>query len=257
MKVFLFLFLTVSLFASSIETRLYNGYVKIDHDDGMYYGVLLKNQSEDETLSFELGFKKVTIDDMDYSQNETFISLESELSIDSKLKFSYLNIDEEVYGGNLYALSYLRNLDSGMDVGATIGVLDYKINKVYQIDTFIKSFFSESPFYYKAKYIFNSVDDIDKKKYYNSLDVELGFIYSKYQGMISSFIGEKRYAMQDEDCFSWNIGNLHKRGFRSSFAYQMRLDTLVKLDYLYSKMERIDNITSDLNVLNIVISHKF
>jgi len=257
MKIFMFLFLTIGLFASSIETRLYNGYVRIDNDNGSYHGLLLKNQSEDETLSFELGFKKVTIGDMDYSQNETFISLETELSLDSKLKFSYLNIDEDIYGGNLYLLSYLKDLDNGVDIGATIGVLDYKMHTVYQTDAYIKSFFNDSPFYYQAKYIFNTVDDVDKKRYYNSLDVELGFIYSKYQGMVSSFIGEKRYAMQDEDCFSWNIGNLHKRGFRSSFTYQMRVDTFVKVDYLYSKMERIDNITSDLNVLNLVISHKF
>jgi len=257
MKIFMFLFLTIGLFASSIETRLYNGYVRIDKDNGSYHGLLLKNQSEDETLSFELGFKKVTIGDMNYSQNETFISLESELSLDSKLKFSYLNIDEEIYGGNLYSLGYLKDLDSGMDFGVTIGLLDYKKNKVYQIDTFIKSFFNESPFYYKTKYTFNVVDDVDKKRYYNSLDIELGFIYSKYQGMVSSFIGEKRYTMQDEDCFSWNIGNRHKRGFRSSLTYQMRVDTFVKVDYLYSKMERIDDITSDLNVLNLVISHKF
>ena len=257
MKYLFLLIISVTLFASSVETKLYSGYVEIGKDNGHYYGAIIKNKSEDETLSFEIGMKSVQIRDMNYSQSETYIALEREISYDSKIKFSYLNIDEDTYGGNLYALSFINSLENGMELNVGGGFLNYKLDDVYQFDFSIKDFLGDSPFYYRAKYNINQIADTDKTRYYNSLDTEVGFIYAKYQGYISTFFGKKRYALQDEDCFSWNIGNLHEKGFRTSFMYQITINTLIKIDYLHTSMLRIDNIKSNLNVYNFVITHRF
>jgi hypothetical protein len=254
---FVSLFLSVNAFATGYEVRAYSGYFEVDKDGGNFYGTILKNSSEDETLSVELGFKQVVLKDMDYLQNETYISFEREVSYDSDIKFSYLNIDEDTYGGNLYDLVFRYGMDNGVELSTAVGFLDYKLHDVYQWNASVKSFFGETPFYYDLKYNFNAVGDDDKTRYYNALDIGVGFMYAKYQGVISSFIGEKRYAMQDEDCFSWNVGNLHKRGLRASFIYQATINALFKVDYLYSKMYRIDHKISNLSVMNFVMLYKF
>lgn len=257
MKSILFLLFSVYAIASSFETRYYGGYVEVGKNSGYYNGFLLKNSSEDETLNFEFGLKHVDIADMNYKQNETFISLENEITYDSKLRFSYLNIDEDTYGGNLYALSYTNEFDDGLELSGGGAILDYKLHEAYQGEIGAKNFFSNSPFYYKTQYIITLVKDTDKNRYYNALDLEVGFIYAKYKGMVSTFLGEKRYAIQDQDCFSWNMGNLHKNGFRASLIYQITVKTLLKADYLHNEMKDINDNTSDLNVINFALSHRF
>jgi len=257
MKSVLLLLFSVYALASSFETRYYSGYVEVGENSGYYSGFIFKDGSEDETLSFEFGLKHVDISEMDYKQNETFISLENEITYDSKLRFSYLNIDEETYGGNLYALSYTNESDNGLELSGGGAILDYKLHEAYQAEVSAKNFFEDSPFYYRTQYMMTLVKDTNEDKYYNALDLELGFIYSKYKGMVSTFLGEKRYAIQDQDCFSWNMGNLHKNGFRASFVYQITVKTLLKTDFLHNEMEDINNKTNDLNVINFALAHRF
>jgi hypothetical protein len=144
-----------------------------------------------------------------------------------------------------------------MEIDLGVGFLNYTRNKSYQIDLNVKDFFGTTPFYYSSTYTLNMVDEKNSNKYYNALDLELGFVYSKYQAYISSFLGRKRYIMQDDECFSWNIGNIHKRGLRTSFIYQATTDILLKADYLYSLIYRVDNKISDLKVYNLSIVYRF
>lgn len=255
MKFFLIsIFSSLLLFSSEVDMKLYSGHIDMASKYGYYNGALIRSYSEDETIKFEFGLKDVQIKDMKYSQNETYISVENELNLQTIFKFSYLNINEKQNGGNLYMFGLNNELDSGLEIDTEFGYLNYNLNKVYQTQLSMKNFLYNSNFYYDSMYILNIVDDIDRYKYYHSLNLELGFIYKKYQLLLSSYLGKKRYTMDTSKYFSFNFGNTYTDNFNASFIYQFRRDTLISLDYLYSK---IYNTNSSLKVLNLAVVIKF
>jgi len=85
MKKYIFLIMAVFLFADEIQ--IYGGKISLSSKKGVYEGVIYKSKSEDETLNFTLGLRKVNFFEMDIKQTENFFSVKKETDLDKHLEF--------------------------------------------------------------------------------------------------------------------------------------------------------------------------
>lgn len=253
---FVLLFSTI-VFASSLKTQVHSGYVSIDDDSGYYSGVFLQSSSDDKSLDMSVGLKYASISDMNLSQHELYLGLTRRLSSRDSISFSYTDIDEEKYGGNLYVIGYSNQYDRNLELSMKFGILDYDLYDSYQLEGYARSSFYNS-FYYKHRYIGALVKESGSDKYYSALELEVGMQKNRYQGKISSFIGEKRYTLQDPRLFTWNLGTIHKRGLKVVFGYEIQRYTAIKVAYLNDAVELADTKKDvNMNTITLLLSHSF
>ncbi len=255
---FLFLLLfSTAVFSSTLKSQLYSGYVSIDDADGYHSGVFFQSNSNDQSLNLEVGLKYTSVSDIGLSQHELYLGLDRRLSGRDRVSFSYTDIEEDKYGGNLYVFGYANQYDGNLELNAKFGILDYDLYDSYQLEGSARSTFN-STFYYKHRYIGALVKESGSDKYYSALELEVGMQSNRYLGKISSFIGEKRYTLQDPRLFTWNLGNIHKRGLKVVLGYEIQKNTAIKVAYLNDAIELAKNKKDvSMSTITFLLSHSF
>jgi len=246
MKKYIFLIMAVFLFADEIQ--IYGGKIKLSNDNGIYKGVNYKSHSEDETIIYKIGLKKVNIFKMDIKQTENFFSIKKETDLDKHLEFVFQDIHNDVNNGNIYILNWYKTNKVDYKIAGSFS--NYDKEKVYQISLQLNSFIYDTPFYIVPTYY--SIFTKNNKNNYNSLSIKLGYIKGKNDVFLSFLGGKNKYLVTDDKYYSCNFGYITKYAYKFSYSYQLNLNYIVKLSYYNYKL--VDN---DLKAYNLAISYRY
>ena len=238
-------FVVSSLYSKDIT--FYSGHIDKDGSEGLYEGFLFKNQSEDETMTYKLGLKGVNFYGENYTQTETFISIDQELDLEKSLEFGMMNIDNDNYGGQVY-MSILH-IHSYKDYEAGLYFSNYVNVKAYQADFSMKSFVSATSSFYIQPKVF--LVETSEKDFYKTLEFKLGYTHETRDISIAPLIGKNQYLMKDN--YSCNLGLITKYGLKVDYVEQINERFLTKFEYTYHHLEKDEN----LNVICLSLSYKY
>jgi len=244
-KLFFFIFI---LLLKADEFQFYNGHLKIDNKDGIYNGINYQSGSEDETLLFKVGLKKINLYEDNFIQDETFISLKREIDLDEHIEIACQNIMNNNNKGTIYKFNWYKDDKIDYKVGGAFS--HYQSDKVYQFDLSLNKFLGDSAFYLNPTYY--SIDVL-KDKLYNSLKLKLGYLEGRNDAYISFLLGDNRFLVLDDKYYSCNFGYTTEYNYKVSYAYQMNLHLIIKCSYYYYKLKEID----DIKAYNIALSYKY
>jgi len=238
------LFLVVTIYGS--EVILYNGVGKVDNDNLFYYGFLYKSSSEDETLSYQIGLKRIKIPKTDFIQDETFITIKKETDLDRHLEFGYQTIRNDIDNGDIYMINYY--LTDKIDYQIGFDFSNYDLTQAYQLTLKTERFLNNSPIYINPAYYGIYIKD---DKIYNSVELKVGYIYSKFDTSFSAILGKTKYLVQDNDYYSCNLGNNLKGIYKMEFNYQINPNYIVNIKGTYY------NTDIDMKVLNLALKYRY
>jgi len=246
-KLFILLILFSSLLADEIQ--LYGGKLEVGSNKGVYEGGIYISKSEDETIQYKLGLKKVNLnDDSDFKQTETFISIKREIDLDKYFEFAFQGISNDVNNGNIYIFNWYKNDKIDYKIGGSFS--NYNTDKIYQFNVLMNSFIKDSSFYIEPTYYL--IDVIDDK-IYNALNLKLGYIKGKSDIYFSFLGGKNRYLVIDDSYYSCDFGYTTKYNYKFSYAYQFNVNFLLKTSFYFYKFENVGN----MKVYNIALSYKY
>lgn len=244
MKYLILLFLTVHLFASEID--YYHGRVNFGNKDGHFNGIIYKDSSEDETIYYKIGYRRVLL--ANFKQDETFFKIKKETDLDKHIEVGIHQIVNNINRGNIYMLGYL--IDDKINYHYLATFSEYETTNVYQLKGEMNSFLGESPFYINPKlYLIKVLND----KNYASLDLKLGYIQGKNEFSISNMIGENRYLFQEDEYYSCNLGYITKYLFKADYIRQLNLNYALELSIRKYHLKN----ENDLSVYNLMINYKY
>jgi len=243
---FILLYFLISL-TDAKELVLYNGRVKISSNGGYYYGFLYKGNSEDETLKFKVGLKKINIYDSDFVQDENFLTVNKELDIGKNLEFGLQTIKNDLNNGYIYILNYYSKDEVDYKVGLDFS--NYAEDRAYQFSLNRNSFIGDMPIYFSPSYYAVFVEN---DRIYNSLDLKFGYIYGKFDTSLAVMFGKTRYLVQEDEYYSCNLGKKIENWYKWEFNYQITPHYIVNGKFSLFSLEQFD-----IKVFNLGLKYSF
>jgi len=245
MKKFIFLIIAVFLFAD--ELQIYGGQISLSDKRGEYEGVIYQSESEDETLSFKLGLRKVNLFEMDIKQTENFFSIKKETALDKYLEFVFQDIHNNINNANIYILNWYKNGKIDYKIGGSFS--NYDKSQVYQLTFQLNSFIKDTSFYIIPSYYSIFIKDNIN---YNALSMKLGYIQGKSDLYFSILGGKNRFLVTDDKYYSCNFGYITKYAYKFSYSYQIDLNIIIKLSF-YNYILEADT----LRAYNLALSYRY
>lgn len=244
MKYLIFLFLVVNIFASEFD--YYHGRINFGDKGGHYNGIIYKDSSEDETIYYQIGLKRVLLANI--QQNETFFKIKKETDLDKHIEVGIHQISNNINRGNIYMLGYL--IDDKINYSYFATFSEYEKTNVYQLKGSLNSFIGDSPFYINPKvYLIKVLND----KNYATLDMKVGYMEGKNEFSISNMIGKNRYLFQEDEYYGCNLGYTTKYSFKIDYIRQLNLNYALNFSLKKYYLENTNNIS----VYNLTISYKY
>jgi len=227
------------------ELNFYSGNMETKNSDTNYNGLIFENSSEDETLVYKLGFKKLS---KDQTQTETFFSINQEIDLEKNLELVMLNIDDNIYGGNIYM--GMLQIHSYTDYKIGVEFSKFKKDKAYQTEFMVNQFIGNSPFYLKPTLFFIQTSNED---FYKTAEITIGYIYKTRNIELSSFTGKNQYLVDSENYSSCNFGFIHKSEIKFRYLEQWTKRVATILNYKYFRLENDDY----LRMVDLSLQYKF
>ena len=228
-----------------IELDFYSGNMETKNSNTNYTGLIFTNSSEDETLTYKIGLKKLS----DYqTQTETFLSINQEIDLEKNLELVMLNIDDEIYGGNIYM--GILHIHSYTDYKIGVEFSDFQKDKAYQTEFMINQFVGNSPFYLKPALFFIQTSN---NYFYKTAEITIGYIYKTRNMELSSFIGKNQYLVDSNNYSICNFGFVHKNEIKFRYLEQWTKRVATIFNYKYYKLKNNDY----LRMVDLSLQYKF
>lgn len=234
-----------SIFLWGNELSVYLGNLEIDNKFGNYSGFLFKSNSEDETIGYKIGLKKIYIKKNDFTQTENYFSVKQELELDTHLEFGFQNIVNRMNDGNIYMLNYYINNETDYEIG--IDYSDYDLLSIEQITIRMNRFIPDSSFYITPAYYGINVEN---DRFYNSLEFKIGYMYQKLDVSMLGLIGKTRYLVNNE-YYSCNLG------YELNGIYQTEVNYQINVNYIVNFKATYYDIKDKLKVVNIALKYRY
>lgn len=236
--------LPLDLLASKID--YYHGQINFGNKNGYFNGVTFKDNSEDDTIYYKIGFRRALLED--FKQNETFFKVKKETDLAKHVEFGIHQITNKLDRGNLYMIGY--SVDNRISYHYLATYSEFVTTDVYQLNAGMNSFLGDSSFYIAPKlYLIRIQND----RNYVSLDFKLGYMRGKNEFSLSNMIGKNRYLFQENEYFSCNLGYTTRYLLGADYIRQLNLNYM--LDFSLRKYY-LEN-TSNLSIYSLTISYKY
>ena len=199
LKIFIVFFVLMCNFiVAGDEVSFYTGTIRTLSDKGNFLGTKVILNSEDETSSNYLWYKKIKMES-GLDQTNIAIMLKKEKDISNYMFLYYEDLSNNVIDGNIYGIGYSINDTIDQEISFLFSLYSNKA-RVHQFKYSVKSMIEDYPIFIKFSPCLVLIDKNEKKYKYLSSEAKIGFIQGK--NLLSfSFNGFKSRYLVDYNKF--------------------------------------------------------